>query len=168
MLALIALIFQGNKVVNIVVVSAGKVDLLVGAMYWSCVWRLACVVTVFEDNCGLGAMRRSLHLIQGKRFVACFLYLTYSILISLSSRMSLVQAMSSSVVWRTFSGCLFILLMSIVYLIGFVLQTFFYFACKAHHHESIDRLQLSEHIGSYLGEDVPLIGNIWLEPIEAH
>ncbi|KAH7428796.1 hypothetical protein KP509_09G018300 [Ceratopteris richardii] len=158
--AMLALIFQGSKVVIIVVVCVGMVCLLVGTFYLSCVWRLANVVTVLEENCGLGAMRRSLHLIQGKRFVACRLFFMYSILISLVSRMSLVPAMSSSVVRRTFSGCVFVLLMSIVELIGLVLLTVFYFACKAHHHESIDRLQLSEHIGSYLGENVPLKMNI--------
>ncbi|KAH7428791.1 hypothetical protein KP509_09G017800 [Ceratopteris richardii] len=129
--AMLALIFQGSQVVIIVVVCAAMVGLLVGAIYLSCVWRLASV---------------------GKRSVACRIYFMYSILallISLGFRMSVVQARSSGVMRRSVFGCVFILLIQ-----------FFYFACKAHHHESIDSLQLLEHTGSYLGENVPLKDNI--------
>ncbi|KAH7428789.1 hypothetical protein KP509_09G017600 [Ceratopteris richardii] len=169
--AVFGLIFQGSEVVINVVVWTGMVGLLVGVIYLSCVWHLASVVTVLEENCGLGAMKKSLNLIKGKQFVAFCLFFMYFVLtfwIGLGFRVLVVRAMGSSVVWRTFFGCLLILLMSIVDLMGFVLQTVFYFACKAHHHESIDRLQLSEHLGSYLGEYVPLRGSIQLESVETH
>ncbi|MCO5546901.1 hypothetical protein L7F22_000339 [Adiantum nelumboides] len=166
---LFAFISQGSDVVINVVTWVGVVGFFAGVIYLSCVWHLASIVTVLEEGYGLMAMRKSLQLIKGKQLVAFCLFLLYSamaFLIGLGFGLWVVHGVGN-VVWKAVLGCAFIVLLSFLDLMGFLLQTVFYFACKAYHHESIDRLQLSEHLGAYLGEYVPLRGSIQLESFEA-
>lgn len=151
---------------------AGTVVLLSGIIYINCVWHLGSVITVLEESYGLGAMRKSLRLIKGKQMVAFCLFLMYFVLtflIGLAFAIWVVHGRYFAVSggWRVVLGIALILVLSLVDLLGFLVQTVFYFACKAHHHESIDRLQLSEHLGAYLGEYAPLRGSIQLEAFEA-
>ncbi|PIN16525.1 hypothetical protein CDL12_10824 [Handroanthus impetiginosus] len=53
-------------------------------------------------------------------------------------------------------GILSLVFMSILMLFGLIIQTIIYFVCKSYHHENIDKSSLSDHLGSYLGEYVPL------------
>lgn len=140
-------------------------------IYINCVWHLASVITVLEESYGLGAMKKSLRLIKGKQLVAYCLFLIYSVctfLIGLGFGLGVVHGHHNKVAIpiRILLGCTLILLLSVVDLMGFLVQTVFYFTCKAHHHESIDRLALSEHLGGYLGEYVPLRGSIQLGDFE--
>ncbi|KAI5058717.1 hypothetical protein GOP47_0026887 [Adiantum capillus-veneris] len=171
---MVAFISQGSSDFMINVVSwGGMVGFLAGVMYLSCVWHLASVVTVLEEGYGLGAMRKSLKLIKGKQLVAFCLFFMYSVIaFMIGVGFGLWVAHGSvngvhRVAWKVAIGCTLIVMLSFVDLMGFLLQTVFYFACKAYHHESIDRLQLSEHLGAYLGEYVPLRGSIQLESFEA-
>lgn len=168
-----SLISQGSEIVIELAVWGGFVGFFVGAIYFSCVWHLASVVTVLEEGYGIGAMRKSLKLMKGRQIVAFCLFFMYSVaafVIGWSfGRWVLHGGFHGvhSTAWRAVLGCVLILCLSFVDLMGFLLQTIFYFACKAHHHESIDRLQLSEHLGAYLGEYAPLRGSIQLEAFEA-
>lgn len=164
-------IFSSTVAIN-VVIWAGVVVLWSGIIYINCVWHLGSVITVLEESYGLGAMRKSLRLIKGKQMVAFGLFLMYFVLtflIGLGFAMWVVHGRNFHVSggWRVVLGSALILALSLVDLLGFLVQTVFYFACKAHHHESIDKLQLSEHLGAYLGEYAPLRGSIQLEAFEA-
>ncbi|WJX16637.1 hypothetical protein P8452_06639 [Trifolium repens] len=57
---------------------------------------------------------------------------------------------------RTAYGILSLLLLSLLFLFGLVLQTVLYLVCKSYHHENIDKSALADHLEVYLGEYVPL------------
>jgi hypothetical protein len=71
---------------------------------------------------------------------------------------------SSSIVGRIFLGALLVAILTFVTLFGMLAQTVFYFSCKAFHHEQIDWMALSEHLGAYMGEYVPL-KSVQMEPV---
>ncbi|KAI5073286.1 hypothetical protein GOP47_0011299 [Adiantum capillus-veneris] len=58
-----------------------------------------------------------------------------------------------------------VVLLTAVTLYGMLGQTVFYFACKSFHNEQIDWTALSEHLGAYMGEYVPLKSSIQMESL---
>jgi hypothetical protein len=154
---------------------------LAGFVYLSCIWHVASVVTVLEDAYGLSALRKATRLVgrRSKALVAAsllFAYLVLAFLIDLAFSLGVAvpggdhqyqhQQQPSSVAARSAIALVLIALLSLLDLFGFVAQTVFYFSCKAHCREPIDRVELSEHLGAYLGEYVPLRSSIQLEPLQ--
>jgi hypothetical protein len=141
------------------------------AIYIYLVWHLASVVSVLEDSYGIAALRKSAELIKGKRWVACAVFLIYTVLTSIVLTIYNVLVRDpnhmQSVAGRVFIGLLLLLLWTAFTLIGILVQTVVYFVCKSYHHESIDRYALSEHLDGYLGEYMPLKGPVSLEALEA-
>lgn len=141
-------------------------------VYFNLIWHLASVVSVLEDSYGIGALKKSVDLIKGKRWAACSVFLLYAIctFVVLTSYNHLVSGRHHmhSMVGRVFFGLVLLLLWTAVTLIGILVQTVVYFVCKSHHHESIDRYALSEHLDGYLmGEYMALKGPVSLEALEA-
>jgi hypothetical protein len=140
-------------------------------VYIYLVWHLASVVSVLEDSYGIAALRKSSELIKGKRWVACSVFLIYTIFTSLVLTMYNVLVRDpnhmQSVFGRFVLGMLLLLLWTAFTLIGILVQTVVYFVCKSYHQESIDRYALSEHLDGYLGEYMPLKGPVSLETLEA-
>lgn len=141
---------------------------LVGLIYLTVVWNLACVVSVLEESYGAQAMIKSRKLIQGKFFIfmAILVTLGFSILAVQFAFQRLVVAgfersehgwRSVKMVDRICYAILCFLVLSMLKLFGLVIQTVIYFVCKSYHHENIDKMALSNHLEVYLlGEYVPL------------
>jgi hypothetical protein len=177
-----ALVTGGSQVaMGAIVPWAGVALFMAGFVYLSCIWHVACVVTVLENAYGLAALRIATRLVRGpKALVAAALlsaYLVLAFLIDLAFGLGVVfhanadrpdqqQILLTSTIARFALALLLIALLSLLDLLGFVVQTVFYFSCKAHWREPLDRVELSEHLGAYLGEYVPLRSSIQLEPLQ--
>lgn len=132
---------------------------VVGFVYMTIVWQLACVVSVLEEACGINAMIKSRQLIRGKIGEAVIIFFklnTALVLIELAFQMLVVEGNSSGLGSRIGYGILCFLLLFMLFLFGLVVQTVLYFVCKSYHHENIDKSALSDHLEVYLGEYVPL------------
>lgn len=127
----------------------------VGFLYLTVVWQLASVVTILEDCYGVEAMMKSNELIKGKMglSIVIFLMLSVSIFgIQILFTKVVVGGWGLSLVGRTVSGILCVVLLPHLFLFGLVIQTVLYFVCKSYHHQSIDKSALSDHLEVYHGE----------------
>ncbi|PKI50558.1 uncharacterized protein LOC116188752 [Punica granatum] len=132
---------------------------IVGFVYMTIVWQLACVVSVLEEDCGVKAMIKSRELLRGNMGVAVVIFFklnTALVLIELAFGMLVIDGESSRLVSRIGYGILCFLLLVTLILFGLVVQAVLYFVCKSYHHENIDKSALSDHLEVYLGEYVPL------------
>lgn len=134
--------------------------------HFSCLFNLSCVITVLEESYGLGALRKSIQLIKGRRLVTYILYATYLVLSAVVVLSFDVLAGIGHLALQIFFAILFALLLSFVDLLGTMVFTILYFTCKAYHHESIDMLVLSEHLGAYMGEYVNLRASVQMESMQ--
>ncbi|KAK1262838.1 hypothetical protein QJS04_geneDACA009244 [Acorus gramineus] len=121
---------------------------LVGLVYITVIWRLACVVSVLEDSYGLRAMKKSKELIKGKMPVAALVF--FLLIVSYFGVLVLFEG--GGVVGKAVA----VVLLSVVVLMGLVVETVIYFVCKSYHHESIDSSALADHLEVYLVGYVPL------------
>lgn len=130
-------------------------------VHFGLVWHLASVVSVLEDIKGVGAMKRSNALMTGKRMAAFCLFAMYtsSLVVVLGLFGGLAKQDSKHVVGRVFLGVLLLVLWTAATLLGIVIQSVFYFVCRAYHRESIDRSALAEKLDGFLGEYMPLKGS---------
>jgi hypothetical protein len=132
----------------------------IGFVYLTLIWQLASVVTVLEDLYGFKSMVKSKELIKGKMGLSIFIFLVLNVsfvLIRLVFKVVVVNGTwCFGVVDRTAYGILSLLLLSLLFLFGLVLQTVLYLVCKSYHHENIDKSALADHLEVYLGEYVPL------------
>ncbi|KAH7447440.1 hypothetical protein KP509_01G107200 [Ceratopteris richardii] len=140
-------------------------------VYISCIWHLASVITVLEDSYGIHALMKSIDLIRGSKRAAIQLFILY---LGVGTFISIIFHAfvlynhghdGSSLFFRLLYGIMLVILLTFVTLFGMVAQTVFYFACKAFHNEQIDWVALSEHLGAYLGEYVPLKSSIQMESL---
>jgi hypothetical protein len=144
-------------------------------VYISALWHLASVVSVLEPLCGLAAMAKSKQLLQGRTSTAATLVVSYFAVCGVTSllfRAAVVKARGEegsfglALPGRLLVGAFLVCVLVCVNLLGLLVQSVFYYACKAFHNQQIDRSALYEHLGGYLGEYVPLKSNIQLENLE--
>ena len=140
-------------------------------VYFSLVWHLASVISVLEESYGIGALKKSVDLIKGKRWVAFSVFFLYAccvfVVLFLYNHLVRGHHHMHSIFGRLFFGSILLLLWTAVTLIGILVQTVVYFVCKSYHQETIDRYALSEHLDAYMGEYMPLKGPVSLEALEA-
>ncbi|GLT74875.1 hypothetical protein SLA2020_466400 [Shorea laevis] len=135
---------------------------LVGFIYLTVVWNLACVISVLEESYGAQAMMKSRMLIKGKILITMAIYVKLSLplfFVQFAFQRLVVHGDLRSVemVDRVCYAILCFLVLSILNLFGLVIQTVIYFVCKSYHHENIDKIALSNHLEVYLlAEYVPL------------
>nr|CAD1838865.1 unnamed protein product [Ananas comosus var. bracteatus] len=132
---------------------------LAGLVYLSVVWHLASVVSVLEDAKGFDAMRKSRALIRGKLRTAAAIFVKLNLCfvgVEVAFRELVVKGRVGGLGARFALAALMLGLLCAVVLFALVVQTVVYFVCKSHHHESIDRGDLADHLEVYLGEYVPL------------
>ncbi|KAL6614331.1 hypothetical protein ACP70R_036601 [Stipagrostis hirtigluma subsp. patula] len=144
-------------------------------VYISALWHLASVVSVLEPLCGLDAMAKSRQLLQGRTGTAATLVISYFAVCGVTSllfRAAVVKGRSEAgslglaLPGRLLVGVVLVCVLVCVNLLGLLVQSVFYYACKAFHNQQIDRTALYEHLGGYLGEYVPLKSNIQMENLE--
>uniref|UniRef100_A0ACD5WG44 Uncharacterized protein n=1 Tax=Avena sativa TaxID=4498 RepID=A0ACD5WG44_AVESA len=141
-------------------------------VYISALWHLASVISVLEPICGLAAMSKSRQLLQGRTGTAAVLVVSYFAACGLTASMfysGVVKGRGEegsfglSVPGKILVGALMVSVLVIVNLLGLLVQSVFYYACKAFHNQQIDRTQLYVHLGDYLGEYVSLKLSIQME-----
>ncbi|KAG6527135.1 uncharacterized protein LOC122044376 [Zingiber officinale] len=142
-------------------------------VYISALWHLASVVSVLEPLCGLAAMAKSRDLLRGRGRMAATLvagYLGACAVIGASFRALVVKGAHeegslgvTSVPARVLIGYALVTLQVVVNFIGLLVQSVFYYVCKSHHHQQIDKRALYDHLGGYLGEYVPLRSSVQME-----
>lgn len=158
MLLLVLLFIQETSGVNMtfLMIPSGVV-FNVFLVHFNLVWHLASVVSVLEDTKGVSAMKRSNTLIQGKRLTGFYFFCIYGACIL--GLLGLFGGLArQSQVGRVLLGALLLVLWTAVTLVAIVIQSIFYFVCKAYHQESIDRSALAEKLDGYLGDYVLLRG----------
>lgn len=141
--------------------------------YLSCIWHLASVISVLEDRYGFFALKRSFNLIKGKQLVGFELFSAYVVMggvISILFHIYVLHhrhhdATGHNLLFRLVLGTLLVAFLTVVTLFGMLVQTVFYFVCKAYHGEQIDWTALSEQLGAYMGEYVPLKSSIQMETL---
>ncbi|NP_001143915.2 uncharacterized protein LOC100276723 [Zea mays] len=141
-------------------------------VYISALWHLASVISVLEPLCGLAAMAKSKDLLQGRTGTAATLVVSYFAVCGVTSvlfRAAVVKGRAEegsfglALPGRLLVGAVLLCVLVCVNLLGLLVQSVFYYACKAFHNQQIDRTALYEHLGGYLGEYVPLKSNIQME-----
>lgn len=149
----------GVSISGIMIGVALLIIYLVGFVYITIVWHLACVVSVLENVYGIRAMVKSNDLIKGKMGVAgsIFVLLVVWILgIEFLFEKFVVLGLELNLGIRVGIGVLCSLLLLKVILLGLVAQTVIYLVCKSYHHENIDRSLLADHLEDYLEHYLPL------------
>ncbi|KMT09159.1 hypothetical protein BVRB_6g132650 [Beta vulgaris subsp. vulgaris] len=141
---------------------------LIGFTYISIIWQLASVVSVLEDTYGIQAMTKSKDLIKGKMGISSAMFLIFTICLvgieMLFQQSEVIDWRINGVLVKLGYGILCLLLLTLLFLFGLVVQTVIYFVCKSYHHENIDKSSLADHLEGYLGEYIPLNSkNIQLE-----
>ncbi|CAA2982948.1 uncharacterized protein LOC111365739 [Olea europaea subsp. europaea] len=132
----------------------------IGSVYVSVIWHLATVVSVLEESYGLNAMAKSRALIKGKMGLSVGIFLLFGLCFSgiqmFFKNHFVIKKRDIGLVNRIGYGSLCLFLLSILMLLGLIMQTIIYFICKSYHHQNIDKSSLADHLGGYLGEYVPL------------
>lgn len=140
---------------------------LLGFTYINVIWQLASVISVLEDTYGIQAMMRSKKLIKGKMGIstAVFLIFTFCFVgIEMLFEKAEVIDWTVGIGGKICYGILCLVLLTLLFLFGLVVQTVIYFVCKSYHHENIDKSSLADHLDAYLGDYIPLNSkNIQLE-----
>ncbi|XP_026416418.1 uncharacterized protein LOC113311832 [Papaver somniferum] len=120
-------------------------------IYVTAQWHLASVISVLEPNgYGLAAMKKSTQLLRGRTFIAfglenLFLGATWMIEYMF---LFTVEAHIHFMV-KILLGLLCLFMLVAVNLTGLLVQSVFYYACKSHHNEVVDKKLLYDHLGSY-------------------
>lgn len=131
---------------------------LAGFGYLTIAWQLAGVVAVLEDVYGIKALIKSKELVQGKMGVAMVMH--FELILGLLVVQFLFEMMIEDHKFGMWSkiglGIIYFLVLLIMILFGLVVQTIFYFACKAYKDEHMNKLSLSDSFEVYSGDYVPL------------
>lgn len=132
---------------------------LVGFIYIGVIWQLASVISVLEERYGFEAMVKSKALIKGKMGISVVMFVVVNfcfVWIQFMFEKHVIGHKSMGIVGKVGFVGLILVLLSIFFLFGLVVQTVIYFVCKSYHHENIDKSTLSDHLEVYLGDYVPL------------
>ncbi|KAI3943099.1 hypothetical protein MKW92_052432 [Papaver armeniacum] len=120
-------------------------------IYVTAQWHLASVISVLEPNgYGLAAMKKSTQLLRGRTSIAFGLANLYLVATWMIEFVFLF-AVESNVYFmvKILLGLMCLSMLVVVNLTGLLVQSLFYYACKSHHHEVVDKKLLYDHLGSY-------------------
>ncbi|KAL8521378.1 hypothetical protein ACS0TY_011779 [Phlomoides rotata] len=136
--------------------------------------QLGSVISVLEESYGIKAMIKSVGLIRGSWGISIVVFLVpilfYATLISVSMVYCVIFRDSMGVIGVLGFGGLILVLSVKMILLGLVMQTVLYFACKTYLHESIDKSALWDRLKGYLVDYyVPLKAkDVQMEEYEHH
>lgn len=143
---------------------------LVVHVYITAVWHLASVVSVLEPIYGFAAMKKSYELLKGRTRMAAVLVFGYlaicGVIGGIFGSVVVHGGENYGVFTRIVVGGFLVGVLVIVNLVGFLVQSVFYYVCKSYHHQGIDKNVLHDHLAGYLGEYVPLKSSIPMENLE--
>ncbi|KAI3862003.1 hypothetical protein MKX03_022105 [Papaver bracteatum] len=120
-------------------------------LYVSALWHLASAVSVLEPNLyGLAAMKKSKQLLQGKTIIAMELVnLYFSTTWVIGFLLGYAMQFPIHFMVKILLGLLCLFMLVAVNLMGLLVQNVFFFACKAHHKEVVDKNVLFDHLCGY-------------------
>ncbi|KAI3862005.1 hypothetical protein MKX03_022107 [Papaver bracteatum] len=108
------------------------------------------VVSVLEPNLyGLAAMKKSMQLLQGKTRIAMELVGLYFITCVIGLWLGYAMQFPIHFMVKILLGSLCLFMLVAVNLTWLLVQSVFFFACKAHHKEVVDRNVLYDHLCGY-------------------
>ncbi|KAJ0726742.1 hypothetical protein HanPI659440_Chr12g0473821 [Helianthus annuus] len=144
---------------------------LIVHVYITALWHLASVVSVVEPVYGFAAMRKSFEILKGRARMASVLVFGYFVICgAINGLFGAIVVHGGEYDYGVFSrivvGGFLVGVLVIVNLVGFLVQSVFYYVCKSYHHQGIDKNALYDHLGGYLGEYVPLKSSIQMEDLE--
>ncbi|KAI3922968.1 hypothetical protein MKW92_006745 [Papaver armeniacum] len=120
-------------------------------LYVTALWHLASVISVVEPNVyGLAAMKKSKQLLRGRTGIAVLLvnfYLSDTWFVEKAFGYGMQFPVHFAV--KLFLGLLCLFMLVAVNLTGLLVQSVFYFACKAHHNQVVDKKVLYDHLCGY-------------------
>ncbi|KAI3855235.1 hypothetical protein MKX03_026093 [Papaver bracteatum] len=125
--------------------------------YVMALWHLASVISVLELNLyGFSAMKKSKELLRGRTKIALELFVRKKkcfVLIKKCMDHGFGYGMELSVdcvMVKLLLGLLILFMLVAVNLTGFLVQSVFYFACKNHHDQMVDKKVLDDHLCGYV------------------
>ncbi|MCL7032456.1 hypothetical protein MKW94_006422 [Papaver nudicaule] len=115
------------------------------------IWHLASVISVLEPNVyGLAAMKKSKQLLRGRAAIAWELAYLYAVATLIVEGMFALAVRSHlHFMVRLLLGLLGLFMLVAVNLTWLFVQTVFFFACKSHHNQVVDKKVLYDHLGGY-------------------
>ncbi|XP_074306389.1 uncharacterized protein LOC141641634 [Silene latifolia] len=123
-------------------------------------WQLATVISVMEDTYGIYTSNsESRILIKGNSGISVAIFLAFFLClvgIEYTFERAEVTDSSSTGIGSKIGYGIVRLVVTLLFLFGFVVQTIVYFVCKSYHHQNIDKSSLADHLEAYRGEYVPL------------
>lgn len=127
----------------------------VGLMYFMSVWQIASVVSILEDTHGIQAMRRSLEVIRGKRWMTMLILFKlnlFIIFIQVVFEIYVVDGQDLGILPRVTLGFLCLGLVVYLNILTLVIQTIIYFVCKScrYHENTTGKTTLSDQLDGYL------------------
>lgn len=120
-------------------------------IYVTAQWHLASVISVLEANgYGLAAMKKSTQLLRGRTGIAFGLASLY-LQATWTTEFVFEFTMESNLHFlvNLLLGFLCLFMLVAVNLTGLLVQSVFYYACKSHHNQVVDKKVLYDHLGSY-------------------
>lgn len=128
------------------------VSYLVGYIYIAIILRIACVVSVLEEDYGIKALFKSKALIRGKTGISAGLFFLTTVFFT--GTMLTYQIFAPYFFYPPFWYTLLVgipcwLFLAFVMLVELVIQTVIYFVCKSYHNESIEKPALADHLEAY-------------------
>ncbi|KAI3952208.1 hypothetical protein MKW98_005903 [Papaver atlanticum] len=134
--------------------------------YVMALWHLASVISVLEPNLyGLTAMKKSKELLQGRTKIALEhvkLYFAATWFIGKGFGYAM-QLPVDCIMVKLLLGLLILFMLIAVNLTGFLVQSVFYFACKSHHNEMVDKKVLDDHLCGYV--NYPSTGGVEVQSL---
>ncbi|MCL7041754.1 hypothetical protein MKW94_027849 [Papaver nudicaule] len=119
--------------------------------YVTALWHLASVISVLEPNVyGLAAMNKSKQLLGGRTKIAlelASLYLAATWIVEMVFELAVDSHVHSMV--KILMGLLCLFMLVAINLTGLLVQSVFFFACKRHHNQEVDKKVLYDHLGEY-------------------
>ncbi|KAI3855225.1 hypothetical protein MKX03_026083 [Papaver bracteatum] len=124
---------------------------LLVCLYVTALWHLASVISVVEPNVyGLAAMKKSKQLLRGRTVIAVLLvnfYLFATWFVENAFGYGMQFPVHFTV--KLFLGLLCLFMLVVVNLTGLLVQSVFYFSCKSHHSQVVDKKVLYDHLCGY-------------------
>lgn len=127
----------------------------IGLIYFMSVWQIASVVSILEDTHGIQAMRRSVEVIRGKRWMPMLILFKlnlFLVFIQVVFEIYVVDGQFLGILPRVGLGILCLGLFLFLNILTLVIQTILYFVCKScqYNENSTGKTTLSDQLDGYL------------------
>lgn len=147
----VGLASYASKIVVIILL----ISFEIGLIYLMSVWQIASVVSILEDTHGIQAMKRSVEVIRGKRWMTMLILFKLNIFlvfIQVVFEIYVVDGQFLGVLPRVGLGFMCLGLVLYLNILTLVVQTIIYFVCKSgrDHENTTGKTTLTDQLDGYL------------------